>query len=608
MPDGETSPALAGGWAHRRDDWLALVGDVTSLQTTTYDGITVEALYTAADGAPDPGLPGFSPFVRGRTATGHGDGWDGWDVRQLVDAGRGEGAAVAELERGATSVWLRADHAEQLAAALDGVLFDAAPVVLCAGRRWWQVAPGLLGLWDRSGADAGGITGGLGADPFGDWKFHGDDGELEHSLTRLADEGPSTRHRFPAVRLVTIDGTRYHDAGAADGGELGIVLAAAVATLRALPDALDLDDRFAAIELRLTASVDQFSTIAKFRAARRVWARVAEVCGDEELARRTPLHAVTSTAMTTRYDPTVNVVRATLASFAAGVGGADAVTVLPHDRLLVSGGSELGRRLARNTQSILVAEAHVAKVIDPAGGSWYVEHLTGVLAEAAWEVFEEIEAAGGFCAAVRSGIVDRRLSASRALRTSDVDHRRAPIIGVTDYPDLDEPPPHGRSGSGDGDGDDREHDVGRWRWAEGFESLRQRVDEASATTGRPTVLLVTVGVLAAAAPMAASAANLFGVAGLATVRVHFLGDTDALAAAMVASGSSVACLCLAGPDDGDAVVAARALVAAGATRLYVTGSAGPLDPPLAAGVTSTLDGELDLRAELTALVDHLGVA
>ena len=188
------------------------------------------------------------------------------------------------------------------------------------------------------------------------------------------------------------------------------------------------------MEVRLAATVDQFATIAKFRAARQLLARVAEVCGEPTAAGDVPLHAVTSRAMSTRYDRAVNIVRATIACFAAAAGGADAITVLPHDAAVRRSASELATRLARNTQAVLEMESNVAGVIDPAGGSWYVERLTDQLAERAWDVFQEIEAAGGSAPPSKPALSTTASPPRAEARTADVDHRRAPIVGVSAFP------------------------------------------------------------------------------------------------------------------------------------------------------------------------------
>ena len=169
---------------------------------------------------------------------------------------------------------------------------------------------------------------------------------------------------------------------------------------------LDVDAAARQLEFRFAASPDQFLTMAKLRAARRTWHRVATVSGVADTRQRQ--HAVTSRAATSRYDTWVNVLRNTVACFAAGVGGADAVTVRPHDELVDAGGSPTGRRLARNTQLVLIEESNLARVVDPAGGAWYVEHLTDQLARAAWARFQELERAGGIVEALRAGLVQER--------------------------------------------------------------------------------------------------------------------------------------------------------------------------------------------------------
>jgi methylmalonyl-CoA mutase len=585
VTDGGAALTLAAEFPPAaRDDWLTLVGDVEPLRSATYDGITLEPLYTAADELDGYGLPGFAPFVRGRTAVGTRDRWD---VRQVVDASQGRGAAAAELERGATSVWLRLGHQpvvdeRLLSDVLDGVLFDVAPITLDAGRRWVDAARALVALWKRERSDPAAVTGSFGADPYGEWATHRDAARLDSDLQALVLEADELAGVHPGVRVVTIDGTRFHDLGASDAQELGYAVAVAVATLRALPEHLDLATSLGLLEVRLAATVDQFATIAKFRAARQLLSRVADVTGDPAAAGRVPLHAVTSRAMTTRYDPAVNMLRSTVACFAAAVGGADAITVVPHDALVRTEPSELGRRLARNTHSVLAMESSITRVIDPAGGSWYVERLSDQLAERAWDVVQEIEAGGGFRDAVASGIVDERIAATRTQRAADVDHRRAPIIGVSGFPNVAERAPSATP--------PRDDERVVHRWAEPFETLRERVDAVASTDRRPAVFLATVGT-PATFTRATAATNFFGIAGIETPRGPVTDDAVAIVAAFAACGTPVACICAA--DDiererGDELRAA--LATAGATRIY---SAARLP--------------IDARAELADLLEHLGI-
>lgn len=569
-----------------REQWLALVakalkrdasptaGDeaAASLRSVTYDDITIEPLYTAAD-AVDPALldaPGARPLRHGA-----------WDIRQVVDAAAGAGRALEELERGATSVWLdlsaAGDVGATLDAALDGVLVDLAPVVLAAGARWPEAAEALAARWTRLGTPPA-AGGSLGADPFGDWAS--DRGrDLDAELAAVAGWTSRLAADAAGVRTVSVDGTRYHDAGASDGQELGATIAAAVATLRAL-EAAGVADPFAAIELRLAATGDQFATIAKFRAVRRLWARIGELAEAAAATTSTPVHAVGSTAMMTRFDPAVNMLRSTVACFSAGIAGADAVTVLPYDEVSAAEPTELGRRIARNTQSVLALESNLGAVADPAGGSWYVERLTAGLAERAWSFFQEIEASGGFRAAVEAGVLDQHIARARERRDADVDHRRAPLTGLSEFPNIGEPLP----ASIDHSAGPVAGGLERHRWAERFETLRERVAAASP---RPRIYLATLGTPADFTARVTFTKNFFEVAGIETVT----GPVDGYAA----SGAAAACACSSNPvyaAELDAAV--DALTSAGATRVYVAGR----DPVVAGG---------DALAALASVAAQLGI-
>lgn len=616
MPAGASTDGvdlvLGGAFppAHR-DQWLAAVakaldrsGELTPdaalarLRTTTYDGITIEPLYTAAD-APPPdaaGFPGAAPYVRGRTPAGTRA--NGWDVRQRVDAAAGAGRAVAELEKGATSVLLDlrgldAITPEAIGTALEGVLLDLAGVVLDAGPRW------------RQAADAAGDlvhAGSLGADPLGDAAAGATpEGDVDAELDAVAEWIRRLGTDRPALRVVTIDGTRYHDAGTSDAQQLGTTVAAGIEYLRALESrGIAPADAIARMELRLAATDDQFATIATFRAVRRLWARVAEVAGAPGAT--SPIHAVTATAMMTAYDPWVNALRSTVACFAAGIAGADAVTVLPHDHLRGDAATELGRRIGRNTQSILLRESHLADVLDPAGGSWFVETFTDQLADAAWAWVQEIEAAGGFRAATTSGLIAERIAATREARQRDIDTRKAPLTGLSEFPDVSEPAPPPAPDTPGGP-------LAPHRWAQDLEALRRRVDAVAAAGTRPTVFLATIGSPAIFTPRVTFAQNFFGVAGVATVAGPVTDDPAAIAEAFRSSGASVACLCSSDPVYGElAVPVAQALLDAGATAVYVAGRPKAALAELAAiGVERTIHVGADVRATLTELLALLEV-
>ncbi|QQM39976.1 methylmalonyl-CoA mutase subunit beta [Streptomyces liliifuscus] len=556
-----------------------------ALSTTLEDGLRARPLYSAHDSAPDPGLPGFAPFIRGGRAEGNTLG--GWDVRQRHTAAD-NGAVLADLENGVASLWLAVGAGgfpvSSLGSVLDGVYLDLAPVVLEAGREVEPVARELLRLYEERGVTRDAARGNLGADPLGHEARTGDDGfdfAPVAALARLCAE------EYPGLRALTVDALPYHEAGGSAAQELGCSLATGVAYLRELTGAgLSVEQASAQLEFRYAATADQFLTIAKLRAARRLWARVAEVCG---VPGGQVQHAVTSPVMMSRRDPWVNMLRATVATLAAGVGGAESVTVLPFDHALGLPDA-FARRIARNTSTILVEESHLSRVIDPAGGSWYVERLTDELAHAGWEFFQSIERAGGQAAALRSGLVGEELAATWAARSAKLAKRREPVTGVSEFPHLAErvvarePAPEPPSGG-----------LPRVRRDEAFENLRARSDAHLAATGtRPRIFLAALGPAAAHTARLTFASNLFQAGGIEPVTEGAFED----------SGATEACLCSSDAlYEEQAAEVTASLRSAGATQVFLAGRPGQYP-----GVDAYVFAGCDAVAVLSATLDRMGVS
>ncbi|MEV0321645.1 methylmalonyl-CoA mutase small subunit [Streptomyces sp. NPDC050658] len=571
-----------------------------ALSTALEDGLSTRPLYTAREAAPDAGYPGFAPFVRGGTAAGTAP--SGWDVRQrhaTADPALTNETVLADLENGVTSLWLGVGPGRlpvsAIARALDGVYLDLAPVALDAGAEFGPAAAALFRLYEERGVPKDAAHGTLGADPLGHEARTGErlDPAAAVELARKCAE------RYPNLRALTVDALPYHEAGGSAAQELGASLATAVAYLRELTETgLSVDAACAQLEFRYAATADQFLTIAKLRAARRLWARVAEVCGAPAAGAQRQ-HAVTSPVMMSRRDPWVNMLRTTVACLSAGVGGADAVTVLPFDHSLGLPDA-FARRIARNTSTILLDESHLARVIDPAGGSWYVERLTDELAHAGWEFFQEIERAGGQAAALRSGMTGERLAATWAERSAKLAKRREPITGVSEFPNLTERPVEREASPAEPTGG-----LPRVRRDEAYETLRVRSDAHLAATGaRPRVFLAALGPAAAHTARASFAANLFQAGGIEAVHDPASVDASTAAEAFRASGATVACLC-----SSDALYAeqaaevAKALKSAGAERVFLAGRPGEhtdVDAYVFAGC--------DAVAVLSSTLDQMGVA
>ncbi|MEU9323029.1 methylmalonyl-CoA mutase family protein [Streptomyces canus] len=557
-----------------------------ALSTALEDGLRTRPLYTAHDAAPDPGFPGFAPFVRGARAEGNTTG--GWDVRQR-HAVADNTAVLTDLENGVTSLWLVAGEGGipvvSLGKVLDGVYLDLAPVSLDAGSQFASAAQELLRLYDERGIDGKAARGSLGADPLGHEARTGEASDFAPVVPlarRCAEE-------YPGLRALTVDALPYHEAGGSAAQELGASIATGVAYLRELTEAgLSVEQACAQLEFRYAATADQFLTIAKLRAARRLWARVAEVCGAPAAGAQAQ-HAVVSPVMMTRRDPWVNMLRATIATLAAGVGGADAVTVLPFDHALGLPDA-FARRIARNTSTILVEESHLSRVIDPAGGSWYVERLTDELAEAAWRFFRTVERDGGQAAVLRSGRLRTDLATTWAQRSKKLATRREPVTGVSEFPFLSEKPvvrdpaPERPAGG-----------LPRVRRDEAYEDLRARSDAHLAATGsRPRVFLAAIGPAAAHTARTTFAANLFQAGGIEPVTEGTFEE----------SGATEVCLC-----SSDALYEERAedvvrtLKAAGARHVFLAGRPGQY-----ADVDSYVFAGCDAVSVLTATLDRMGVS
>ncbi|MGP8297642.1 methylmalonyl-CoA mutase small subunit [Streptomyces inhibens] len=582
-----------------------------ALATDLQDGIRIRPLYTAEDGPAALGHPGFPPFVRaGRP---EGTAVAGWDVRQRhvhSDPRRANEAVLADLENGVTSVWLTVGDGgvpvAGLEATLQGVYLDLAAVVLDAGADFTPAAEELLRLYTASGAPLSEAVGSLGADPLGLLARTGDDAKLRIQLEAAARLAGRCTAEAPGMRALAVDALPYHEAGGSAAEELGTSLATGVAYLRQLTGAgLSVDDACRQLEFRYAATADQFLTIAKLRAARRLWARVAEVCGASPAASAQRQHAVTSTVMMTRRDPWVNMLRTTVAGLSAGVGGADAVTVLPFDAALGLSDA-FARRIARNTQSVLLEESHLSKVIDPAGGSWYVESLTDELARAAWAFFQEIEGAGGQAAALRSGMLGERLARTWARRSEDLAHRREPITGVSEFPHLAEPPVHREPAPAPVAGG-----LPRVRRDDAYEQLRSRSDAHLAATGdRPKIFMATLGPVAAYTARLAFAANLFQAGGVETVQEPASVDAESVAEAFARSGAKIACLCSSDAVYGEqAAAVAAALKSAGALRVLLAGKPGEhREEFVAAGVDGFVHAGCDAVEALSSALDVMEVA
>lgn len=405
------------------DAWRALVaktlGDkpFESLTKSTAEGLPIAPLYA---GAEQPAAFPPRPFDTERP----------WDVRTLSahpDPARVNAELLSDLEGGAASVIIKG-HAspDALARALNNVIVELAPVGLDAGFLGPQAADALHAVAKASpGAKLN-----LNFDPLSAFaEAGGSPGPIESHLVSAATAAVRHAQTYPQAQLFLASGRVAHEAGGGEALEVAVAACAAITYAKSLARAgLPVPEAFARITLGLTADADYFLTIAKLRAARAVFARLATASGAEAGVR---VEARSSRRMLTAKDAWTNMIRLTSAGFGAAVGGADAV-VLGQFTDALGLPTAFGRRQSRNTQLVLMEEAGVGRVTDPGAGSGYLESLTDQIARAAWDRLQAIEAAGGLANALSSGLVARDIEAAVIARGDPK------ILGVTAFPPMDE--------------------------------------------------------------------------------------------------------------------------------------------------------------------------
>lgn len=612
-------------------DWLNSVskalkgGSIERLMRQTDDGITIKPLYRETDwpASEDPfGAPGTAPFIRGPRS--ERDPYLPWDIRQTfshpdIEISRAE--ILRDLERGVSSLELAIDPSGDRGIAVQSVddfkvlISDVdtsiAPIALSAARFQDQLT---AAGWARESLQENSRLA-LNLDPLEALARTGlVAGGLEAAFQDLSHHlSASDRVNGTTLRA---DGRPVHEAGGSEAQELGALIASAVDTMRQL-DAAGVATERSAAQILFTLSVDANYGlgVSKIRAARRLWARVLESLGLP--ASPMNIQAVTSRRMLTRYDPWVNLLRNTSACFAAGVGGADIVTVRPFtDALGVA--DELGRRTARNTQLIAQEEASLGKVADPAGGAWFIEKLADDLAHKAWTEFQAIEAEGGYGASLLADALQSRVGETRAKRAKSIAKGKLPMTGVSAFPTLEEiaaPVALPLSVSGGDIADDPVTENAAeasplWpiSLAEPFERLR---DHAAAQPTQPSIFLATLGPLAEHNARADYARNLFAAGGIKAVEASAApSSVRELVSAFDASGCALAILC--GSDEryaDEAEAAAEALKGAGVQRLYLAGRPGDHESAWrASGIDSFVHIGVDMVAALELAHAELGLS
>lgn len=584
------------------------------LESKSYDGIVVEPLYARATDA---------HIVPGRAAG------KPWEVLQRIELGDGKaanGQALDDLNNGASGLVLVFEGSvgdygyglppseAVLKTALEGVHLDwGVPIEFQLGPVCKDTALMLANLVKMGDIAPSKVNIRFGFDPIGILATNGWSNivwpDMAPVLAALVTEMMEQGFAGP---FAVGDGRPVHAAGGSEAQELAFALSTALAYLRALEaGGIPLDEARRLLFFRLAADQNQSLTIAKFRALRKLWGRVEEACG------LTPepafVSAETAWRMMTKRDPYGNIVRGTIATLAAALGGADAVTVLPFSTALGLPDA-FARRIARNTQSILIEEANLYRVADPAAGAGAIEALTDELCAAAWALFQDIEKAGGAAEALRAGLIQREVAKVRDAREKAAARRKDSLVGTSDFPLLAEElvavleaAPSAPCEKPD---EQTVEPLAHMRLAEPFEDLRDRSDAYLAKHDeRPKIFLACLGQAADFNARASFARSLFEAGGIAAITPEGEQGLDGLVKAFKASGAKLACLCSSDKVyASEGAEAAKVLTEAGARDIYLAGKPGDLEVALkSAGVTGFISAGVDILAVLRGAYANLGL-
>lgn len=558
------------------------------LFTKTPEGITLAPIYTEAEAAPYKerlGFPGASDFLRGTKTAGYAE--EPWKIAQEVevsDPAAANKVLLEELNKGSSAVNFDADAVKleklkDVETLLDGVQLRYAPLAVYAGATALPLLSAILRRQKKVRDDAP-LTGCVGADPIGEAvKAGGFDSSFESYVDQMALTLSAALKNAPELKVICIQSSVYHNGGANAIQEAAAALSTALAYIDVLVEkGFTVDEVAEHIRFNFCLGPNFFMEIAKLRAIRVVWAQLMQAYGAGEKAQTIDVFAETSEFTTTLYDPYVNVLRATTQAFSGVVGGVNGMKILPFDAA-VRDSDPFSRRIARNIQVMMQEEFNLLSPVDPAGGSWYVETLTGQLGEAIWKQIQKIQTAGGMLEALRAGIVQAEIAATLADRFKRLATRQDRAVGSNMYPNMTEKPlegtktPKAKKAEGkalegigcancagnaleegatladiaasfkDGKGEAITA-IKAHRWTEQYEALRKATEDYIAKTGdNVKVFLCNMGPIPQHKARADFSASFMEVAHFDVIRNDGFATPEAAVDAAVASGADVAIIC-----------------------------------------------------------------
>ncbi len=561
----------------------------------TNEGFNVQPMYRAEDIADlktTESLPGEYPYIRGIKDNNE------WLTRQDIIAATPEEAnsiAKEVITKGVNSLGFKVSDpsTEVIATLLKDIDVKAVEINFnCCPSKTQTLAVALVEYLKENNLTED-FKGSIDFNPLKKSLRHG--APVPGDIVDQAKEILNTVADVPALKVLSIDSELFNAAGAYIYQELGFALAWGAQWMTALTDAgLKADDVAKRIKFNMGISSNYFMELAKFRAGRMLWAQIVKQYQPEcDCACKMHVHASTSRFNQTIYDAHVNLLRSQTESMSAALAGVDSITTVPFDTPYKVPDA-FSERIARNQQFLLKEESHLDKVVDPAGGSYYIETLTVSLAEEAWKLFLNVVEKGGFFMAVNDGEIQKAVNASGEKRHADMARRKEILLGTNQYPNFNEMAADKiEKTTGDScgchcseeNGFDSEKALSFKRQASDFEALRLATEHAA---NRPKVFMLTIGNLAMRLARAQFSANFFGCAGYEIIdNIGFETVADGVKAAKEA-GADVVVLC--SSDDEYAEFAPEAFkLIDGTCQFVVAGAPACTEELQAQGITNFIN-------------------
>lgn len=618
-------PVSYDTWRAKVDADLKGVPFEKKLVWRTNEGFQVQPMYQRADIENFKTLdsnPGEYPYVRGTRDNNH------WLVRQEIiadDPAEANAKALDVLGKGVTSLGFKVKEPtrEAVAAMLEGIDLEKVEVNFsCCPRCSVELVQALAEVLKEKGAmDT--FRGSVEYNPLKPAFRHGAEVNTVN-VTETAKALLEEARGIPGLKVLSVNSDIFNNAGAYIYQELGYALAWGAQWMTLLTDAgVDASEAARRIKFNMGISSNYFMELAKFRAARMLWAQIARQYGADEEACKMECHAVTSRFNQTLFDAHVNLLRSQTEAMSAALAGVDSITVTPFDTPYQTP-DEFSQRIARNQQLLLKEESHLDKVADPAGGSYYVETLTVSLAKEAWKLFMEVDDNGGFFPCVNAGKIQEAVNASCSKRHDDMARRKEALLGTNQFPNFNEFAAEkiksgssaaaelatvegvpAETGKGCGCKGECSTDAARTlcdtRMASDFELLRLATEKAP---NRPKVFMLTIGNLAMRLARAQFSSNFFGCAGYEIIDNIGFDSVQSGIDAALEKGADIVVLC--SSDDEYATFAPEAFrLLDGRAEFVVAGAPACTDDLKALGIENFIHVRSNVLDTLRAFNDRL---